>query len=152
LSTAAQSHFEATVSANEATFTFPLNPNEEHEWSSGGLSYQWSVKVTNNRKLYDFGFYLFTPMGASATESGDINKLLEAGQFSAWSSNKVVNNIKVKGYANDNNDKLTIQIADKNSIQLLFSGKPKYVTFSTLSDPFDKPKNQRVTVKYVTQK
>lgn len=152
MSATAQSNFEAVVSEDEAIFTFPLNSDEEYEWSSGGLSYKWSVKVINNRKSYDFGFYLFTPMGASSTETGDINKLLEAGQFSVWSNNKVLKNIKVEGYANEEKDKLIIKITDKNSIQLLFSGKPKFVIFSTLSDPFDKPKNQRVTVKYLTQK
>ncbi|HQU84322.1 MAG TPA: hypothetical protein PKY59_14390 [Pyrinomonadaceae bacterium] len=144
----AQKSFQAAVNDDEAVFTFPLNPKQEYEWSSGGLTYQWSLIVTNNRKRYEFGFFLYTPQGASSDESGDINALLEAGQFSVWSGNKVLDTVSVSGYANQNKDKLTIKITDKKSIQLLFSGKPKFVTFSTVLELFEKPKNVKVPVKY----
>lgn len=144
----AQKNFQALVNDDEATFTFPLNPKQEYEWSSGGLTYQWSVTVMNNRKRYEFGFFLYTAMGVSPTESGDINALLEAGQFSVWRGTKVLDSVKVDGYASENKDKLTIKITDKKSIQLLFSSKPKYVTFSTVLELFEKPTNVRVPVKY----
>lgn len=147
----AQKSFQAIVNENEATFTFPLNPEQEYEWSSGGLTYQWSVIVTNNKKRYELGFFLYTPQGASSDESGNINALLEAGQFSVWSGNKVLDSIKVSGFANEAKDKLTIKISDKKSIQLLFSSKPKYVTFSTLLELFEKPTNVRVPVEYSIQ-
>lgn len=151
LPASAQKNFQAVVNDNEATFTFPLNPNQEYEWASGGLTYQWSVIVTNNRKRYEFGFSLYTAQGASPTETGDINALLKAGQLSVWSGTKVLDNVKVEGYASKAKDKLTIKITGRKSIQLLFSSKPKYVTFSTLLELFEKPTNVRVPVKYGTQ-
>lgn len=144
----AQNNFQAVVNEDDATFTFPLNPKQEYEWSSGGLTYQWSVIVTNNRKRYEFGFYLYTAMGASPTESGDINALLKAGQLSVWSGTKVLDSVKVDGFASEAKDKLTIKITGKKSVQLLFSSKSKYVTFSTLLELFEKPTNVQVPVQY----
>ncbi len=142
------SSYEANVSADSAVFTFPINPRQKYTWSNGGLAYKWSIAVRNNGKNYDFGFYLFTPMGASLDESGDINALLRAGQFSAWNNDNVISNIRVEGSANQTRDRLTIKVSGRVPLQLLFSGKPQFVTFSNQLGVDAEPTNNQVRVSY----
>jgi hypothetical protein len=145
------SSYQAIVNTDEATFIFPLNPSQEYEWSNGGLTYKWSVAVSSSKGNYEFGFYLYTPMGATPEQRGDINALLQAGQFNVWRGNKVINNVNIDGHANEAQDQLIIKIIDRRLIQRMFSQRPKYVTFSIQLELFEEPANVRVHVKYSSQ-
>ena len=141
--------FKATVSLSEATFEFPVNPNYEYSWNSGGLTYAWNVKTVSPK--CEIGFSLYTAQGAGVTEEGDINKVLAAGEFSAFCGGRVRNDIQVSGFANDTRDKLTIVLSGEKSIKLLFGTKPRHVSFERVLELFEKPKVSRVTVIYITR-
>lgn len=138
--------FKATISQSEAAFEFPLDPNYEYSWNSGGLTYAWNVKTASPK--CELGFFLFTAQGAGVTEEGDINKVLEAGQFSVFCGGRIRNDMKVSGFASEAKDKLTIVLTGAKSIKLLFGTKPKYVTFERVLELFEKPKVTRVAVAY----
>jgi hypothetical protein len=133
--------YQAIIGQKEAVFTFPIAPGRQYEWCPGGLQYGWYVEVKNNRRDFDFGFYLFTAMGAAPCGKGDLQHLLEAGQFSVMGTggygegteqHRVLSNqAAVAGFANQSRDELTIKLSGENVIRLLFSGEPQYCVFKT---------------------
>ena len=127
--------FQAVVGKDEATFIFPIKPKKRYEWSSGGLQYAWLVKIKNKNRNSEVGYSLFTPMGATPTESGNFQDLLDNGQFDVWTvagkTGSVVEEVSVEGFASDKQDKLTIKLTGSKAVQLLFSGKPQSVVFYT---------------------
>jgi hypothetical protein len=126
--------FQAVVGKDEATFIFPIKTQKRYEWYGGGLQYAWQVKIKNKNRNYEVGYSLFTSMGATPTESGNFQDLLNNGQFDAWSiagKTGSVMEVSVKGFANDKQDKLTIKLTGSKAVQLLFSGKPQSIVFYT---------------------
>lgn len=138
--------FKATISSAEARFEFPIDPNYEYSWNSGGLTYAWNIKTVSPN--CEIGFSLYTAQGAGVTEEGNINKVLEAGQFSAFCGGRVRNDIRVSGFANNEKNKLTVVITGAKSVKLLFATKPKHITFERVLELFEKPKVNRVPVVY----
>ena len=127
--------YQATVSEREAVFTFPVNPQKQYEWCPGGLQYAWNVKAQNGNDSFEFGFALFTDMGASPCGKGDFTALLHEGQFSIWKVKKdggsVVPDLKVEHSVSSDGRLLSIILKDKAAIRLIFSKKPKHVIFQS---------------------
>ncbi|MEK6284004.1 MAG: hypothetical protein AABN95_26950 [Acidobacteriota bacterium] len=144
--------YRADVGTNVATFVFPLGSGQTYKWSAGGLTYMWSITVNNNRRNYEFGFSLFTPMGATPEESGGIHALLQAGQCSVWEIARggasVVGGATAECVVGEDQRSLTVKLSQANSIQLLFSSTPRFVTFRKQLGRFVKPSSVRVPVKY----
>ena len=76
------------MSENEAVFTFPINPQKQYEWCPGGLQYAWNVSAQNGNDNFEFGFSLFTAMGASPCRKGNFLDLLREGEFQHLESQK----------------------------------------------------------------
>lgn len=151
------SSYQAIVSKNEAVFTFPLSPEREYRWSSGGLTYEWSVTVNGKGGANEFGFYLFTAMGASTLENGDIHALLQAGQCSMFKvvpggtysdSDVEVAAAEIKCSANDDRTSLTVRLLGEDSIKHFFLRRPPFVSFRTRLGLGSKPAVARVPVRY----
>ncbi len=150
--TSEASGHQALVGAGEAIFTFPIQPGRHYQWSSGGLEYTWNVKVNNSGRNYEFGFYLFTPMGAMPGQSGDIHALLRAGQCTIWKVTgqglSGVEGATVECSVSDDEKSLTIKLRETKSINALLSSRPKYVTSWTQLELFAKSSSVRVPVEY----
>lgn len=152
---APQVKYHATVGKNEAAFTFPLVPIQKYEWCPGGLQYAWTVKLNLNNQDFEFGYFMFTAMGASPCGRGNIQKLLREGQFSLfrktdesdsqiagvteagclatyqdnYSDEFLVEKTIVSGFANQN--KLIIKLSGAKTLRLLFANRPKYLNFES---------------------
>jgi len=131
----------ATVRDDQAQFTFPINPQRTWEWCDGGgagMPYGWNVKVANAGKRYEFGFSTFSTQGAGSCHQGNFEKLLGHGQLSAWKVNanggSLIQGAQVKYAISDGGKRLHIILNDRKTIDLLFSGKPKIVTFESVID------------------
>ncbi|MEI7997578.1 MAG: hypothetical protein WCH01_22040 [Methylococcaceae bacterium] len=131
----AQKSYQAVVSEKEAVFTFPVNSQQQYEWCPGGLQYAWNVKAQNGKDSFEFGFSLFTAMGASLCGKGDFTTLLNEGQFSIWKINKdsisIVPYLKVKHVVSSDRQFLNVMLKDQEAIKLIFSKKPKYIIFQS---------------------
>ena len=142
--------YQADVSEKEAIFTFPVNPQKQYEWCPGGLQYAWNVKAKNGNEAYEFGFSLFTAMGASDCGKGDFAALLKEGQFSIWRVKKdgsaVDLGFKVDHAVNSNGRFLSIILKDKEAVRRIFSKKPKHVVF--YSQVLEKQTLKKVPVVY----
>jgi len=152
MKTSSVSSYRADVWTNEATFVFPLKSGQTYKWSSGGLTYMWSVAVNNDRKNYEFGFSLLAPMGATPEEIGGIHALLKAGQCSVWRLDGdgalVVEGTSVECFVGEDQRSLRVKLSGANSIKLLFSSRPRFVIFQTQLGVLSKPSYVRVPVKY----
>jgi hypothetical protein len=164
--------YHATVDENEAVFTFPLVPTQRYEWCPGGLQYAWTVKIHSENQDFEFGYFMFTAMGASPCGRGNIQKLLREGQFSLYKQNDgsgaMITGVAegrfvtyednfsdeflsektiVSGLASQN--QLTIKLSGAKTIQLLFADRPKYLTFE--SQILEKKKSMNVPVTYASK-
>lgn len=154
--TGAVQKYQATVSKEEAIFTFPIPPHRRYEVSDRGLLGIHVIKVRNINQDYEFGFYLDNPLdGALGMVEGNLNDLLNApmGFFKAFrvsnGSAQDLNEVKVEGFADNNLDKLTIRVSGKKSVEALFSGRSKYCTFeSRILDGAVRKTSVRVVVAY----
>jgi hypothetical protein len=122
---------KATVSNTEATFVFPLSPKRQYEWFSGGLQYTRHINVANNGRRYEFGFYLFMPMGATPAGRGDLQQLITAGQCSIWSRSKALQILPIECSTNQAQDRVIVKLSGDQAVRRFFSGKPRYVTFTS---------------------
>lgn len=145
--------YKAVVSQHEAAFTFPINPQKQYEWCPGGLQYAWNIKARNGKDGFEFGFSLFTPMGASPCGKGNFTALLNEGQFDIWKVKKggssVVPGFKIDHAVSGDGRLLTIRLKDKKVIDLIFSKKPKHVIFQ--SQVLERKSSKKVPVVYGEQ-
>ena len=141
---------QAFVSKNRAEFTFSINPQKRYEWCPGGLQFAWMVTAKNGNDTFEFGFSLFTPMGASPCGKGSFRDLLKEGQFSIWKVKtdgaSVVPGLEVEHAVNGNGQVLSIILKDKRAVDLIFSKKPKHVILQ--SQILEKKLSKKVPVKY----
>lgn len=118
------------INGSEAILVFPIKTRKIWEWHSGGLQYTWHAKITNNQINYEFGFYLFEPMGATPSGNGTFQQLLKEGQFSVWENKSesvsVVEGARVEGTFDQSRQTLSIRLIGAKWVQMLFSQKPKY--------------------------
>lgn len=142
--------YQAVVSEKEAVFTFPVNSQQQYEWCPGGLQYSWNVRAQNGKDSFEFGFSLFTAMGASLCGKGDFTTLLNEGQFSIWKINKdsisIVPNLKVEHVVSSDGQFLNVMLKDQEAIKLIFSKKPKYIIFQ--SQVLEKKSSKKALVTY----
>lgn len=145
--------YKAVVSQNEAAFTFPINPQKQYEWCPGGLQYAWNIKVRDGKDGFEFGFSLFTPMGASPCGKGNFATLLNEGQFDIWKVKKggasVVPGFKIDHAVSSDGRLLTIRLKDKKAIDMIFSKKPKHVIFQ--SQVLERKSSKKVPIVYREQ-
>lgn len=143
---------KASVRDDQAQFTFPIKPQLIWEWCDGGgagMPYGWNVKVANGGNRYEFGFSMFSTQGAGRCHRGNFEKLLASGQFGAWKvtgdGGSMVQGAQVRYVISDDGKLLHIVLNDGKSIGLLFSGKPKTVTFESVIDTRKTTANVPVT-------
>jgi len=166
--------YHATVGENEAVFTFPLPPTQIYEWCPGGLQYAWKVKVNSDNQDYEFGYSMFTAMGASPCGRGNIQKLMREGQFSLFKQNDGAGSMVTgvtgegrfatyqEGYSDEflaektdvigfaGRRQITIRLSGPKAVRLLFAERPKYVTLE--SQVLEKKRSVSVPVTYVSKK
>jgi hypothetical protein len=130
--------YHAVVTRDEAVFTFPVDPKDQYEWCPGGLQYAWNVKTGNFQNGFEFGFSLFTSMGAARCDQGKLEDVLQEGQFSVWklegNGSSVVPGVIVEHSLSRGGSSLNIIIKGKDTINLLFSQKPAHVVFQSQAD------------------
>jgi hypothetical protein len=165
--------YHATVGENEAVFTFPLPPTQIYEWCPGVLQYAWTVKVNSDNQNYEFGYFMFTAMGASPCGRGNIQKLMREGQFSLFKQNDGAGSVitgvtgegrfatyedrysdeflaektDVSGFAGRN--QITIKLSGPKAVRALFASRPRYVTLE--SQILEKQKSVSVPVIYASK-
>lgn len=146
-----ESGHRAFVTSDAAEFYFPISRTKLYEWCPGGIAYSWTVTFRNKRKTFEFGFFLFTAMGASPCETGNLSEMLNAGQFSvfegAGKSRAVVPHIRVEHHITPDGRALKIRISGSDNIGLMFSERPRTVIFSSIVGGKAAPK-QKVPVTY----
>lgn len=124
-----QSSYTAALTDTEARFVFPFDANAIYEWCPGGLQYGAEVKVGRG---YQLGFTMFTPMGASNCERGDLEKLLDNGQTSVWKKgsdgSSAVVPAKISTQLSNTKDALVVTLEGRDVINLLFGDRPSKVT------------------------
>nr|WP_161593683.1 hypothetical protein [Parerythrobacter lutipelagi] len=124
-----RSDLSATVGPEEARFVFPIEPGKIYEWCSGGLVHGAEVVI---EQKFEFGFTLFTPMGATPCDRGGIRRLLLSGQTSAWRNQPDGNSYAIPGdYSTELNatgDSIEVVLRGRDGIGLLFGNKPDSVT------------------------
>ncbi len=150
--------YEANVSTDEATFVFPVLPRRQwlwdgEEWFGGILQYTWHIELNGGRQNLQAGYFYYTDAGTGTrTEEdlrykrGSLRQLLQAGQYSLFRDGSVVKGVNVQGFVSDRQDKITIRIVGTNPIRLLFSNRPRFLTFK--SKILRNTISQRVVVNY----
>ena len=130
-----QPSYQATVSAQEARFLFPLVSQPVWEWdlattNDNALEYRWIVEIQNAGRLYNFGFLKFKFPG-SQPGSGDLESLLRAGQCSVASVASGVASIVPDAAANCRRESqyLAVVVNGPQTLQLLFSDRPSRAVF-----------------------
>lgn len=155
-----QSRYQATVTNTEASFSFPLSPGRSYRWSNGGLTYEWSVTVNSHGSSYELGFFLFTPMGATMEEKGDIRALLRAGQCSVFrveangastESDVQASSADINCRAGANRTTLTVRLVGEDSVGYFFSERPESLSFRTQIGLEAKSSTVRVPVRYIAK-
>ncbi len=132
-------NYQAIVGTREATFTFPVTPHQQYDWSERGIIGIWLVKIRNGNQQYECGYSIDNPLGgALGSAGGTLNELLteagvgEAGAGRFWQCNRVtarsmseVNDVTVRGVLSDDQRKLMITLSG-TGLKRLFSSKPQY--------------------------
>ena len=165
--------YHATVGENEAVFTFPLPATQIYEWCPGGLQYAWTVKVNSDNQNYEFGYFMFTAMGASPCGRGNIQKLMREGEFSLFKQNEgagsaitgvtgegrfatyedrysdefLAEKTDVSGFAGRR--QITIKLSGPKAVRALFANRPRYVTLE--SQILEKQRSVSVPVVYASK-
>lgn len=150
--------YEANVSADEANFVFPVLPRRQwlwdgEEWFGGVLQYTWHIELNSGGQNLQAGYFYYTDAGTGTrTEEeirykrGSLRQLLQAGQYSLFQDGSVVKGINVQGFVNDKQDRVTVKIVGANAVRLLFSNRPRFLTFK--SKFLRSTVSQRVAVNY----
>jgi|WetSurMetagenome_2_1015567.scaffolds.fasta_scaffold784960_1 hypothetical protein len=122
--------YSATVSGQRARFVFPLESQSVWEWNrastqANALEYMWAVELRNAGSSYQFGFFHFKFLG-SESQHGDLQSLLQAGQWSVFRSGTLVAGAVSVSYEPSS---LVIAVNDARTFQLLLSERPRQATF-----------------------
>ena len=142
--------YVAVVNEAAATFTFPYPQSRRFEWCPGGLQYGFEVATPQ----YQFGFTLFTAMGASPCGEGNLQEMLNAGQTDAFRLQRDGGGESVPGSdtsisirADAQRRSLVVSVSGAPMVRRLLSGHPATVEF-TMTTPAGEVK-RRVPVQYV---
>jgi hypothetical protein len=123
--------YYSIVTPSEARFAFPLGGRREWQWHlrstpDNGREYQWSIEIENHGRRYQFGFFLFKPLGVLPADGG-LRSLIEAGQGNvaiASASGWVIVPAAAVHIASQN-DQLFVVVNDSTTLDLLFSDHPQ---------------------------
>ena len=131
--------YTATVGSDTAQFVFPLDGQAKWNWyrdttKANGMEYGWNVGVKNGGHEFGFGYFLFKVPGELPMH-GDINQLLDVGQWSIFEydpktgNNKLVQNAEGRMWIAAEGDKLFISMDSKDLLRDLFSDRPDRAIF-----------------------
>ena len=152
---AASGVFAATVTADKATFSFPMDSGRTFDWDRaadqvGSIEYRWTVAVSDGGAKYVVGFFKLRRSAGDPAGSGRLDDLLKAGDLALFRQEEdgrlvAVDSAGVSASATPSALVLTITGAD--NVDRLLSARPSSVTFE-VSAPGVAPDAEDVLVNY----